>query len=196
LIELMVASFVAALLMLEVWGLVRAGAQFYKRARGQSESQRNALMALRWIGKDLAEGSTLSFRQYQTVNDLGATTGFAHTGIVFGSPSVPGVGGVSYDDSGHMVWSSVIGYYIDPGDHTLYRQMVPLEDPATFPPVIDDDTQSTDVMATLPNPRVVARGIKDIKTQQGPKDVLIELISRDEDLGFGIKVQTRLEMKN
>lgn len=187
------ASAIVVLLMLEVWKLVSAGARFYHRARSQSDVQRNSLLALRWIAKDLSEGSSISFRQYSVDGTSPAT----HPGIVFGSPTPVGNGPVEYDSNGRMLWSSVIGYYIDPNDSTLYRQQLALAAPKkTFPPVIDNDTQSTDVMAGVPNPRVVARQIQTIKTVQGPKDIRVELSTRDEDLGFGIKVQTRLEMKN
>ena len=196
LIELIVAMFIVGLMMLEIWKLVAAGAQFYKRARGQSEIQRNSLLALRWIAKDLAEGSTISFRNYQTENAQGVSTGFTHAGLVFGSPSEAGTGSVRYDDTGHMRWCSIIGYYIEPTDGGLYRQQIPIADPKTFPPVIDNDQHSTDIMAALPRPRLVARGIKEIATIQGPKDIQVELSTREETLGFGIKVKTRLEMKN
>lgn len=193
LIELTVASLIVLLLMLEIWRLVAAGSRFYHRARSQSDVQRNSLIALRWMAKDLSEGSTISFREYKT----DGPTPMTHAGIVFGSPTVPGTSSVNYDAKGRMIWSSVIGYFIDPADKTLYRQQIPLADPSkTFPPVIDNDTQSTDAMAGYSRPRVVARQIHEINTTQGPKDISIELITRDEELGFGVKVQTRLEMKN
>lgn len=193
LIELTVACAIVMLLMLEIWKLASAGARFYHRARSQSDVQRNSLLALRWVAKDLSEGSTISFRQYS----VDGATPMTHAGIVFGSPSEAGTGAVSYDSNGRMLWSSVIGYFIDPDDNTLYRQQLALPAPRkTFPPVIDNDTQSTDVLAGLPGPRVVARQIQTIKTIQGPKDIRVELSTRDEQLGFGLKVQTRLEMKN
>ena len=193
LVELMVASVIVLLLMFEIWKLVAAGARFYHRARSQSDVQRNSLIALRWMARDLSEGSAISFREYK----IDGPSPVTHGGIVFGSPTVMGSTNVAYNNQGRMIWSSVIGYFIDPADMTLYRQQMPLPDPKkTFPPVIDNQTQSTDVLATLPQPRVVARQIKEIKTTQGPKDITIELITRDEELGFGIKVQTRLEMKN
>ena len=193
LIELTVASAIVLLLMLEIWKMVAAGSRFYHRARSQSDVQRNSLIALRWMAKDLSEGSTISFREYK----LDGPNPMTHAGIVFGSPTIAGASGVAYDSKGRMLWSSVIGYFIDPQDKTLYRQQIPLPDMTkTFPPVIDNDTQSTDVLAGYPQPRVVARQIHEIKTTQGPKDISIELITRDEELGFGVKVQTRLEMKN
>jgi hypothetical protein len=193
LIELIVASFVVGLLMLEVWGLVAAGGRFYRKARSQGEVQRNSLFAMRWIAKDLAGGSTISFREYSP----DATVPPAYPGIVFGSPVRPQDGQVHYNSSGRMQWGSVVGYYIDPSDSSLYRQQIALADQSlTFPPIIDNDAHSTDIMAGLPRPRLVARQINTIETQQGPTDIKIELSSRDNELGFGIKVQTRLEMKN
>ena len=126
LIELTVASLIVLLLMLEIWRLVAAGSRFYHRARSQSDVQRNSLIALRWMAKDLSEGSTISFREYKT----DGPTPMTHAGIVFGSPTVPGTSSVNYDAKGRMIWSSVIGYFIDPADKTLYRQQIPLADPS------------------------------------------------------------------
>lgn len=192
LVELLVASAIVGLLMLEIWKLVAAGSTFYHRVRSQGEVQRNTLLALRWIAKDLSSGTTFSFRQYDTDGTVPVT----HPGIVFGSPSQLDSSSVAYDDRGRMLWSSIIGYYIDPSDNVLYRQQILLPESKQFPPTIDDDEHSTDVLAQRPAPRLVARHIKEIVTRQGPKDIRIELSSRDEELGFGIKVQTRLEMKN
>ncbi len=191
LIELIVAMLIVMILMVLIWRLVSTGAQFYHRARSQSDVQRNTMLSLRWIAKDLSEGATISFREYNPPT-------FAYPGIVFGSPVRPSDGRVHYDSSsGRMYWGSVIGYYIDPADKCLYRQQVQLPDVTrTYPPVIDNDTQSTDHLASLPRSRLVARQIHEISTQQGPKDIKIVLATRDEELGFGIKVQTRLEMKN
>ena len=193
LIELMVASFIVGLLMLEIWRLVAAGSQFYRKARSQGEVQRNSLIALRWIAKDLSEGATISFRKY-ALDDVVPPT---FPGIVFGSPVKPESGKVEYDTNGRMQWGSVIGYYIDLSDNTLYRQQISLVDQTkVYPPIINNDDHSTDFMATLPKPRLVARHIDTIVAEQHIKDISISLESRDEELGFGIKVQTRLEMKN
>lgn len=192
LIELIVSSLIVGLLMIAIWRLVAAGSRFYHKVRSQGEVQRNSLLALRWIARDLSSGSTISFREFKTEG----TNPAIHPGIVFGSPTVMGTSDVAYDPNGRMLWSSVIGYFIRPDDRTLYRRQVPLDAIKTFPPTIDNDVHSTDVLAGLPNPRLVARHIHDISTTQGPKDIKIQLSTRDEELGFGIKVQTRLEMKN
>lgn len=192
LVELIVSSFIVGILMLEIWRLVAAGSQFYRKVRSQGDVQRESLLALRWIARDLSSGSTISFREYKTEG----TNPAVNPGIVFGSPNVIGTSSISYDPNGRMQWASVIGYFIRPQDNTLYRQQIPLAAAQTFPPVIDNDTQSTDVLAGLPGPRVVARHIHEISTTQGPKDIKIQLSTRDEELGFGIKVRTRLEMKN
>ena len=193
LIELIVTSLIVGVLMLVIWQLVAAGGRFYQRARSQSEVQRNTLLAMRWISKDLSEGATISFRQYKV-----GSPGVTYPGIVFGSPVRVPDGTVHYDTaSGRMLWGSVIGYYINPSDKTLYRQQraLPSVD-KTYPPVIDNDTQSTDILAGMPRPRLIARQIHEIDTTQGPKDIKVILATRDEELGFGIKVQTRLEMRN
>lgn len=192
LVELMVASAIVGLLMIEIWRLVAAGSSFYHRVRSQGEVQRNTLLALRWIGKDLSSGTTFSFRQY----DVDGADPVTHPGIVFGSPSVAGSNAVTYDENGRMLWNSIIGYYIDPTDHALYRQQLPISPARSFPPTIDNDVHSTDQLAKLAKPRLVARHIKEIITRQGPTDIRIEISTLDEELGFGIKVQTRLEMKN
>ena len=192
----MVASLIVGLLMLMIWRLVATGAQFYRKVKSQGDIQRDSLLALRWMAKDLSEGSAVSFRKYVTETSEGVPTGFTHAGIVFGSPNVKDTGNVAYNAKGRMLWSSVIGYYIDPVDNTLYRQQLALGSSKTFPPIIENNLHSTDVMAGRPGPRVVARNIHKIETTQGPKDVKIELSTRDTVLGFGIKVQTRLEMKN
>ncbi len=188
LVELMVSSLLVGLLMLEVWALVQAGGKFYLKAKAQGDIQRNSLLALRWISKDIAEGSSISFRQY-------APPDSTRTGIVFGSPKTIS-GNVEYDDTGHIKWSTVIGYYIEANDGGLYRQQRELDAQQSFPPIIENNVHAVDVLAALPRPRLVARHIKNIETVQGPNNIKIELSTRDQELGFGIKVQTRLEMKN
>ena len=195
LIELIVASGIVILLMVEVWGLVRAGGRFYLRARGQTDIQRNSLLALRWITKDLSEGSAISFREYTTDGTGGQASNVTRAGIVFGSPT-DDAGRVHYDETGRLQWSSVIGYYIEPSDRALYRQKLPLAAPQNFPPIINNDSHSTDHLAARPAPRLVARNILSIETTQGPSDISVKLHTRDQEIGYGITVQTRLEMKN
>lgn len=195
LIELIVASAIVMLLMVEVWGLVRAGGRFYLRVRSQSDIQRNSLLALRWITREIGDGSAISFREYTTDGTGGQASTVARAGIVFGSPTDES-GRVHYDEKGRLQWSSVIGYYIEPSDRTLYRQKLLLSVPQGYPPIINNDLHSTDKLATLPAPRVVARHIESIETVQGPSDILVKLHTRDRDIGYGITVQTRLEMKN
>ncbi len=195
LIELIVASCVVGLLMIEIWGLARAGSRFYLRARSQADIQRNSLLALRWISRDLGEGSSISFREYTTEGGTGQANNVSRAGIVFGSPTDT-QGNVSYDDRGKIMWNSVIGYYIEASDGALYRQQMMLPAPLAYAPTIDNDSHSPDILAGRPNPRLIARHIHSIETTQGPSDILVKLVSRDKDIGFGITVQTRLEMKN
>ncbi len=195
LIELIVASAIVILLMVEVWGLVRAGGRFYLRVRSQSDIQRNSLLALRWITKEIGDGSAISFREYTTDGAGGQASTVSRAGIVFGSPT-DASGQVHYDERGRLQWSSVIGYYIEPSDRILYRQKLLLPAPQGYPPIINNDLHSTDQLATLPAPRLVARHIHSIETVQGPSDILVKLHTRDQDIGYGITVQTRLEMKN
>ncbi len=190
LVELIVASFIVGLLMVEIWGLARSGSRFYLRVRSQGDIQRSSLLALRWMTKDLGEGSAISFREYATGG--GASS---RAGIVFGSPTDTN-GTVHYDGKGRILWSSVIGYYIEPSDGALYRQQMMLAATQSFAPTIDNDSHSPDHLAGLSHPRLIARHIHSIETRQGPSDILVKLVSRDEDIGYGITVQTRLEMKN
>ena len=191
----MVASIIVGLLTFEIWSLVRAGSKFYVRVRGQGEIQRNSLMALRWITKDLGEGSAVSFREYTTDGGEGQANNVSRPGISFGSPTDAN-GAVSYDPDGRLLWKSVVGYYIESNDGTLYRQVLELDSPQTYAPTIDNDKHSPDEFADMPRPRVIARHIDSIDTTQGPSDILVKLVSKNEDLGYGITVQTRLEMKN
>lgn len=201
LIELIVASFISGLILLEIYWLAHAGSQFYRRTRGQSEIQRESLLALRWMSKDLAEGSALSFRYYKKFPTPGGAPERWH-GISFGSfLAADGSGVARQNGTGRMLWASVICYYIDNDDHGLYRQVRGLADPTqTIPPIIDDSLDAPKVMAALPKGgttyRPIARGVQEISVVQGPKDVQLKLDVRDVDLGFGIEVQTRLEMKN
>jgi hypothetical protein len=191
-VELLVASTLVLLIMGEVWMMLRAGGQFYLRVKSQTETQRSALIALRWLSKDLAEGAPLSFRHYDPDNPSITTT---RNGIVFGSPKDIEEA-VSYDERGRLLWTTVTGYYIDPDTNVLYRTKLPLTEIDATAPRILDTVHHIDVLATLVQRRPIAHHVIDIETEQGPSNVRIRLKCRDEKLGYGLSVSTRLEMKN
>lgn len=193
LIELVVSSALVVLLMGEVWYLTSAGSRFYLKIKGKTEMQKSALIALRWFSKDLAEGAPLSFRHYDP--ELGMET--SYDGLVFGSPKDVN-DQVYYNGSGQLLWTSIIGYYIDPTNNNLYRTKLPLPDSdyPTRAPLIDDSLYHIDRMATISERRAIAHHVVDLTSEQSTQSVKIVVHCRDEDLGFGLKVQTRLEMKN
>ncbi len=193
LIELVVSSALVLLLMGEVWYLASAGSRFYLKIKGKTEIQKSALIALRWFSKDLAEGAPLSFRHYDP--DLGIDT--SYDGMVFGSPKDVN-DQVYYNDSGQLLWTSVIGYYIDPSNNILYRTKLPLPDTdyPTRAPLIDDSLYHINLLARISERRAIAHHVVNLTTEQSTQSVKVEVHCRDEDLGFGLKVQTRLEMKN
>lgn len=180
------------LLMGELWALLQTGSRFYLKARSQADLQRHALIALRWMSTDLSEGDTFSFKYY---NPESVSTD--REGIVFGSPK-----GLSeeiiYDSSGGLTWNSVVGYYIEPDSGDLYRTRVPLDSSQSneSAPQIKDEFYHIELMANAKHKRKVAEKAYDMEAQTGPQDVMVYLKFRDEDLGFGLTVQTRLEMKN
>lgn len=177
----------------ELWYMASTGSRFYLKMKGRTEMQKSALIALRWFSKDLAEGAPLSFRHYDP--DLGAAT--AYDGLVFGSPKDV-TEEVFYNDAGKLLWTSVIGYYIDPANNVLYRTKLPIPGPdyPTTAPRIDDTLHHVDLMANIAERRAIANHVINLTSEQGTQSVKIVVHCRDEDLGFGLKVETRLEMKN
>ncbi|MCA9779330.1 MAG: hypothetical protein KC800_21535 [Candidatus Eremiobacteraeota bacterium] len=192
LVELVVASALVLLIMGELWMLLQTGTRFYLRSRSQSDVQRHALIALRWMSTDLAEGAPLSFKHYDPDNPSIVTD---RNGFVFGSPKGMDEE-ASYNDEGRLLWTSVIGYYIDPETKDLIRAKMLLEEPKESAPQILDELYHVTLMEGAPNKRMVAKEAYDIVTVQGPQDIQVTLRFRDEDLGYGLTIQTRLEMKN
>ena len=192
LVELVVASALVLLIMGELWMLLQTGTRFYLRSRAQSDVQRHALIALRWMSTDLAEGAPLSFKHYDPDNPSITTD---RNGFVFGSPKGSNEA-ASYNEEGRLLWTSVIGYYIDPVSSDLIRAKILLEEPKESAPQILDELYHISLMEAATNRRMVAQDAYDIETVQGPQDIQVTLRFRDEDLGFGLKIQTRLEMKN
>lgn len=172
--------------------LMQAGSRFYHKVRSQSDVQRSALLALRWLSKDLAEGAPLSFRHYDPDN---AAINTERNGLVFGSPKDLDEK-VTYNDKGRLQWNSVIGYYIEEETGDLFRVKVPLPTTRVQAPQIEDSLYHIDLLAQNPDRRMVARKAVDIQTEQGIQDVEVLLRFRDNDLGHGLSVKTRLEMKN
>ena len=121
----------------------------------------------------------------------------SYDGLVFGSPKDVN-DQVYYNGSGQLLWTSIIGYYIDPTNNNLYRTKLPLPDSdyPTRAPLIDDSLYHIDRMATISERRAIAHHVVDLTSEQSTQSVKIVVHCRDEDLGFGLKVQTRLEMKN
>ena len=192
LVELVVASALVLLIMGELWMLLQTGTRFYLRSRSQSDVQRHALIALRWMSTDLAEGAPLSFKHYDPDNPSIVTD---RNGFVFGSPKGMDEE-ASYNDEGRLLWTSVIGYYIDPETKDLIRAKMLLEEPKESAPQLLDELYHVTLMEGAPNKRMVAKEAYDIVTVQGPQDIQVTLRFRDEDLGYGLTIQTRLEMKN
>jgi hypothetical protein len=192
LVELVVASALVLLIMGELWMLLQTGTRFYLRSRAQSDVQRHALIALRWMSTDLAEGAPLSFKHYDPDNPSITTD---RNGFVFGSPKDANEA-ASYNEEGRLLWTSVIGYYIDPASKDLIRAKILLDEPKESAPQILDELYHISLMEAASNRRMVAQDAYDIETVQGPQDIQVTLRFRDEDLGFGLKIQTRLEMKN
>lgn len=186
------SSVLVLLLLGEVWWMLQAGGRFYLRVRSQTSIQKSALIGLRWFTKDLAEGAPLSFRHYDPENPAIETV---HNGLVFGSPKDLNEVAV-YNDTGRLMWPSVIGYYIEPETNTLFRTKVLLDEPQRRAPQILDDIHHIDLLAEEPLRRAVAHNVINIKTEQGTQNLEIKLHCRDEEVGFGLTVRTRLEMKN
>lgn len=176
----------------ELWMLLQTGTRFYLKARSQTDLQRHALIALRWMSTDLAEGAPLSFRHYDPDNPSIETD---RNGFVFGSPKNLDEE-IVYDDTGRLSWTSVIGYYIEPGTGDLFRVRVPTPEETSTAPQILDDLYHVQIIAESGLKRKVAEKAYDIDIVQGIQDVSVKLRLRDEDLGHGLTVQTRLEMKN
>jgi hypothetical protein len=188
----MVSSGLVLLLLGQIWMMLQAGTRFYLKVRGQSEVQRDALLALRWLSKDLAEGASLSFRHYNPDNPSIDTV---RNGLVFGSPKDL-EGNVHYDSRGRLLWTSVTAYYIDPDTNTLFRTKKALDEHQVSAPLINDEDHGVDLLADIEDRRTIARNVIDIETVQGPRNVRVTLRCRNEELGFGLTVRTKLEMKN
>lgn len=144
------------------------------------------------MSTDLAEGAPLSFKHYDPDNPSITTD---RNGFVFGSPKDANEA-ASYNEEGRLLWTSVIGYYIDPASKDLIRAKILLDEPKESAPQILDELYHISLMEAASNRRMVAQDAYDIETVQGPQDIQVTLRFRDEDLGFGLKIQTRLEMKN
>jgi hypothetical protein len=187
-----VASLLVMLLMGELWMLLQTGTRFYLKARSQTDLQRHALIALRWMSTDLAEGAPLSFKHYDPLNPSITTD---RNGFSFGSPKNLDED-VVYDETGRLSWTSVVGYYIEPGTGDMYRVKVLTPEQTSTAPQIIDELYHVQVMESSPYKRKVAEKADNIEIVRGIQDVAVKLRLRDEDLGFGLTVQTRLEMKN
>lgn len=172
--------------------MIRAGSQFYRKARAQSEMQRNALLALRWLSKDLSEAAPLSFRYYDPENPASPSV---RQGIVFGSPKDL-ENNVHYNENGRLLWTTMVAYYIDPESKSLYRKKVELSEHVARAPQVTDEDFHIDLLATPPTDRVIAHDLYKLEAVPGPKNIKIDIQCRSEDLGYGISVSTRLEMKN
>lgn len=192
LIELIVTSSIVVLLLGEVWMMMSVGSRFYLKTRAQTEVQTSALLGLRWLSKDLAEGSTFSLRQYDPDSTDFPST---HNGISFGSPKDNNEQ-VYYNDSGVLLWTSIVGYYIDPDSNVLYRTKLPLSPRVPAAPRIDDSVHHIDILAARTDRRRIAGHAIRLEAVQNARNVAVTLKCRNEELGFGLTLKTRLEMKN
>lgn len=187
LVELLIASSLSVLIMVLLWYQMSAGQKFYLRVRGQGEIQRGALQAVRWIARDVIHGNAGNLNAYTT----------PVIGMAFASPEDT-AGNTTYASTGAIEWRSTVIYYIDDATKNFYR--VQIDYPGgrqDFPEPVGGPLSPAGVAgnATL-KPRLAAQHIIDLQVDRFPKNIVVNLKARQEDLGFGISVRTRLEMKN
>lgn len=189
-IELMVASTLSLLIMGMLWYQMQAGQRFYLRVRAQGDIQRGALMAVRWISRDVLQGNSNNLREYGLPGVVG---------MAFASPENT-AGTVSYDtDSGAIEWRSTVTYYIDPATNKLHRVIQDYPGgPQNFFKQINSATDTPAVVMATGGltRRTIAENIEDLVVQRGPKNIKLTLKAKQEDLGFALSVHSRLEMKN
>lgn len=187
LIELLIASSLSLLIMGLLWYQMQAGQKFYLRVRAQGDIQRGALQAVRWIARDVIHGNAGNLNSFTT----------PVIGMSFASPE-DSAGATTYADTGAIEWRSTVIYYIDDATKNFYR--VQRDYPGgkqDYPEPIGVSLTPAAVAGNLSmKPRLVAEHIIDLTVERFPKNIMLNMKARQEALGFGISVRTRLEMKN
>lgn len=176
--EILVGLFLVSIVLAALGGLLRGAIRFYTDQSATLEVQKNCVLALRRIGRDLRETSSDSI-DATTANEL-----------IFASPrDINGV--VEYTD-GRLMWQKYIKFSIQNinGLSVLTRQEDALDRPTSIPP----PTRFSDF--AVPDSRAVQAHFLDtlkVKIDGGKAEV--EVRAKYHDI-FEMSLKTEVKLQN
>lgn len=194
--ELLVATALMSLLSTLAWKVLLTASRQLESGRQQLDLQRDVLVALNWLGRDISESSLVAIH----TNSWGAPprppvppASGPLRGIVMASPR-DSDGNITFSGA-TVTWNSRICYYLTTGGE-LFRA-VAARSPETLPPVIDLTFENTDAFATGTNPRRRLAGqvsYFNVERQAAGIEVTLETTSLDRR--FTMMVDTLVKPRN
>lgn len=199
-IELMVAVALLGGLTALAASLIRHGSNYLRTTTAQLDTQKDALLALNWMLRDLSEASPVAIH----TNSWGspheppqAPLPGPPRGVVFASPRDAN-GQVSYGGTA-IQWNSRVCYFLDiPGGGNLYR-VVKTHPAESLPRLINPNNEDTSDfqsnLSSLPH-RILAQNVSYLDVQRQAAGIEIKLEAANSDRSFTVYVSTLVHPKN
>ncbi len=184
--ELLIASTLFLMLSVALFQVMHTGSAFMRRSEASLDMQKELLLALTWIHKDMSESAARVFRKDPQ-------------GIVFASPRDLD-GQLQLDSVGRITWQRIVAYYVDDvaGVPCLIRKERALtatsSDPI-LPPVTDMISDGS------LHPRVLARSVQafegaDTAAADTPYAITVYCAKEVGGREFGTRAQTSVFFRN
>lgn len=180
--------------------LIRHGSNYLRTTTAQLDLQKDTLLALNWMLRDLSEASPVAIH----TNAWGSPhvppqppVAGPPRGVVFASPRDAN-GEVSYGGTA-IQWNSRVCYFLDiPAGGKLYR-VVKTHPAESLPRLINPNTEDTsDFQSNLSNlpHRMLAQNISYLDVQRQAAGIEINLEAANSDRSFTVYVSTLVHPKN
>ena len=186
LVELLIASALFLMLSVALFQVMHTGSAFMRRSEASLDMQKELLLALTWIHKDMSESGARVFRKDPE-------------GMVFANPRNL-EGQLQLDSVGRITWQRMVAYYVDDvaGVPCLIRKEREITATSTdpiLPPVTDLISDNS------LHPRVLARSVQtfegaDVATATTPYAITVYCAKEVGGREFGTRAETSVFFRN
>ncbi|MCA9797449.1 MAG: hypothetical protein KC910_36810 [Candidatus Eremiobacteraeota bacterium] len=184
--ELLIASSLFFMLSLALFQVMQTGSDFLRRSEASLDMQKELLLSLTWIHKDMSESSAALFVREAD-------------GMVFASPRDLD-DQLRLDGVGRLMWQRVVAYYLEEraGVPCLIRKERAITASANPPTLPSLDEMRSD--SSLP-PRVLARNVQrfegaDVVRADVPYAITVYCAKEVGGREFGTRAETSVFFRN
>ena len=176
--ELLVSLVLVSFVMVALIGLLREAVRFYSDQSVSLEVQKNVVVAMQKLAKELRESSPLSVGQGDKSITF-ASARDANDQVIY--------------DNGELMWQKYVRFSVQEidGSSVLLRSVQPLADPMADPPSAVDAVFATDAPSS-----VQARYIEDLRIKMRANSAELEIEAAFGDDVFRMILSTEVKIQN